>query len=122
MCVCMTINLILIDPGVDVSLNDEDLTVQLGIDQVPLPRPVPAKVLDGHLLGTVTHQTMPIHMLLSSSHHETIQFHILKSPYLPLILGYPWLRCHNPHIDWATGSIRGWSSSTGSSCWLQLGP
>uniref|UniRef100_A0A674PJ94 Uncharacterized protein n=1 Tax=Takifugu rubripes TaxID=31033 RepID=A0A674PJ94_TAKRU len=104
-----------IDSGA-VSLIDEELTVQLGIDRVPLPHSVPASALDGHLLGTVTHQTTPIHMLLSGNHHETIQFHVLKSPHLPLILGYPWLRRHNPHIDWATGSIMGWSSSCHQVC------
>ena len=92
-----------IDSGADISLIDEELAVQLGIDQVPLPSLVSASTLDSHLLGAVSHQTMPIHMLLFGNHHETIQFHILKSPHLPLILGYPWLRCYNLHIDWATG-------------------
>ncbi|TWW59253.1 Retrotransposon-derived protein PEG10 [Takifugu flavidus] len=100
-----------IDSGADVSLIDEELAVQLGIDQVPLLHSVPASALDGHLLGTITHQTTPIHMLLSGNHHETIHFHILKSPHLPLILGYPWLHRYNPHIDWATEFILGWSSS-----------
>ena len=44
-------------------------------------------------------------MLLSGNHHKTKQFYILKSRHLLLILGYPWLCHHNPHIDWATGSI-----------------
>ncbi|TWW68257.1 hypothetical protein D4764_19G0000550 [Takifugu flavidus] len=35
-----------IDSGVDVSLIDEELAVQLGIDQVPLPHSVPASALD----------------------------------------------------------------------------
>ncbi|TWW62375.1 hypothetical protein D4764_04G0010220 [Takifugu flavidus] len=90
-----------IDSGADVSLIDKELSIQLGMDRVPLPHSVPASALDGHLLGTVTHQTTPIHMLLSGNHHETIQFHVLKSPHLPFILGYPWLRRHNPNIDWA---------------------
>ena len=52
-------------------------------------RPVPASALDRHPLGNVTHQTTPIYMLLSSNDHETLQFHVLKSAHLPLILGYP---------------------------------
>ncbi|KAF7655617.1 hypothetical protein LDENG_00053640, partial [Lucifuga dentata] len=98
---------------------DEELVQQLGIDQKPLPRPVPANALDGHLLGTVTHLTMPVHLLLSGNHKETIQFHILQSPRLPLILGYSWLRRHNPHIDWETGVILGWSTSCHQVCLRQ---
>lgn len=88
---------------------DEGLAKQLGIEMSPLSCPIPATALDGHLLGTVTHQTLPIHMLFSGNHHETIQFHLLPSPEHPMILGYPWLCRHNPHIDWATGVILGWS-------------
>ncbi|KAI3362598.1 hypothetical protein L3Q82_001690 [Scortum barcoo] len=100
-----------IDSGADVSLIDEELALQLGITRIPLSKAISASALDGHLLGTVTHQTEPIHMLLSGNHYETIQFHILHSPRLPLILGYPWLRRHNPHVDWLTGAILGWGSS-----------
>lgn len=37
-----------------------------------------------HLLGTITDQTNLVHVLLSSNQHETIQFHILSSPRIPL--------------------------------------
>ncbi len=60
-------------------------------------------------MGTVT-QTVSVHLLMSGNHHETLQFHILKSPHIPLILGYPWLCHHNPHINWSAGVISGWSS------------
>lgn len=108
-----------IDSGADVSFIDEELATQLGIDWVPLPQPLPANALDGHLLGTVTHQTTPVHMLLSSNHHETIQFHILESPQLSLILGHSWLHRHSPHIDWTTGAILGCSSSCHQVCLKQ---
>ena len=81
----------MIDSGADVSLIDKELAVQLGINLLPLPKPIPASALDGHLLGTITNQTSPVHMLLSGIHHEMIQFHVLTSPHTPLILGYPWL-------------------------------
>ncbi|KAI3352443.1 hypothetical protein L3Q82_005396 [Scortum barcoo] len=61
----------------------------------------------------------PIHMLLSGNHHETIQFHILYSPRLALILGYPWLQRHNPHVDWLMGAILGWGSSCHQVCLRQ---
>ena len=100
---------VFIDSGSDINIIDEELARQLNIQWLPLPHPSPACALDGHLVGTLTHQTTPLRLLLSGNHHETIQFHILKSPRLPFILGFPWLRRHNPTIDWSTGSILGWS-------------
>ena len=41
-----------------------------------------------------------------------------KSPRIPVILGYLWLQ-HNPHLDWTTGSIFGWSSSCQQVCLRQ---
>ena len=58
-------------------------------------------------------------MLLSGNHQETVRFHILQSPRHPLLLGFPWLRRHNPHLDWTTGAILGWSSSCHQFCLKQ---
>ena len=106
----------LVDSGADANIIGEDLALQLGLGRVPLPHPVPARALDGHCLGTVMHQTLPVPLLLSGNHHETIQFHILDHPGLQLILGYPWLRRHNPRIDWETGSILEWGASCHLTC------
>lgn len=109
----------LIDSGSDAYIIDNDLALQVGVCPIHLPAPVPANALDGHLLRTVTHHTVPIHMLLSGNHHETIQFHILSSPRHLLLLGFPWLRCHNPHIDWTTGAILSWSPTCHQVCLKQ---
>lgn len=109
----------LIDSGSDASIIDGGVARQLGLGREPLLQPVPARALDGHVLGTITHQTSPVHLMISGNHHETIQFHILDCLHPPLILGYPWLRLHNPHIDWSTGAIREWSSSCHQRCLQQ---
>ncbi|TWW75360.1 hypothetical protein D4764_13G0000220 [Takifugu flavidus] len=98
-----------IDSGSDGNIMDKGLAMQLGLERIPLNPPIPARALDGHLLGTVAHQTAPVHMLISGNHHETIQFHLLPSSNIPLILGFPWLRKHNPHVDWTTATIPSWS-------------
>jgi len=81
-----------IDSGADANIMAKSLAIQLGLKRIPLDTPIPVKALDGHLLETVTHQTSPVHMLLSGNHHETIQFHLQSSSNIPLISGYPWLR------------------------------
>ena len=64
---------VFIDSGSDINIIDEELARQLNIQQVPLPHPSPAYALDGHLVGTVTHQTAPLRLLLSGNHHETVE-------------------------------------------------
>ncbi len=110
---------VLIDSGADACIIDEGLVRQLGLQRVPLSGPVSARALDGHVLGTVTHQTTQVPMLLSGNHYELAQFHILNSPCQPLILGYPWLRQHNPNIDWELGVIREWGTSCYRTCLKQ---
>lgn len=105
--------------GSNINIMDENLAQQLGIDRIPLPDSTAANALDGHKLGTVTHQTAPIHMAMAGNHHETVQFHILPSPRHPLIPGYPWLLPHNPHIHWTMGTILGWSTSCHQICLKQ---
>lgn len=95
----------LVDSGADANIISGELVRQLGLRQEPLSSPAPATALDGHSLGTITHQTAPVPMLLSGNHHEVIQFHIIDHPDIPLILGFPWLQLHNPHIDWRGGVV-----------------
>lgn len=51
----------------DCNIMDEGLAMQLGLEKVPLNTPIPAKALDSHLLGTVTHQPREIMTLATGS-------------------------------------------------------
>ena len=106
----------LVDSGAEANIMDTELARKLGLESQRLPYSVPARALDGHLLGAVTRVTAPVSMMLSGSHHETIRFHLLRSPGQPLILGYPWLRQHNPHLDWTTGTIQEWGKDCHRTC------
>lgn len=74
---------------------------------------VDANIIDEELAGNRAATYMPLNIRISGDHHETVQLHVLPSPRSSLILGFPWLRRHNPHIDSSAGIIRGW----GPSCW-----
>jgi len=41
---------------------------------------------------------------------------VISCPLTPLVLGYPWLKSHNPHINWVTGSITAWGVDCHSNC------
>ena len=75
------------------------------INSIPLAKKlVPRKleVVDGCPIssGAVTHQTADL-QLSTNSHHENISFDITKLGHYPVILGLPWLKKHNPAIDWS---------------------
>lgn len=50
-------------------------------------------------------ETVPILCQTSSDHQELLRLDVITSPMFPVILGLPWLRAHNPHIDWLTGDM-----------------
>ena len=83
---------ILLDSGADESFINRELVHQLGID------------------------TVPVNLLVSGNHHESISLLVISSPLSPVILGYPWLKIHNPQIDWATGRVISWSTHCLSHC------
>jgi hypothetical protein len=43
--------------------------------------------------------------LLINNHYETIRLHCITIGNSPIIVGLPWLRKHNPNIDWKEGWV-----------------
>ena len=107
---------VLIDSGADASLLDITLAFQMGLGREVLEKPINATALDGRLLCRVTHRSTPVQMSMSGNHNETLSFHLIHAPHQPVILEFPWLRRHNPHIDWASGTIREWSPHCHAVC------
>jgi hypothetical protein len=40
-----------------------------------------------------------------NNHYEIIRLHCITIGNLPIIVGLPWLRKHNPNIDWREGRV-----------------
>ena len=78
----------------------------------PLPSPIMVSALDGGKLTTITHKTKPISLIVSGNHWELIQFLLFSVSSVNLILGYPWLIQHNPHIFFS----QNWSFFCLSNC------
>ena len=88
----------------------------LGITTTSLNDPVHPCALTGAPLDEVRLVTTPVKLLMSGNHHEELAFLVMRSPRTPLVLGRPWLQQHNPQIDWALGTITGWSPSCHAIC------
>ena len=106
----------LLDSGADECLIDVSLARQAGIPLEPLDAVLYAQALDGHLLGKITHRTVPLSLTLSGNHVESLQFYVLHGPTAPLVLGHLWLDLHDPHVSWSSGRILGWSEACHANC------
>jgi hypothetical protein len=53
--------------------------------------------------GDITHTVRA--RVLYEGHTEEATFHVTSLGGTPVILGLPWLRHHNPDIDWRTGTV-----------------
>ncbi|KAI5085992.1 hypothetical protein C0J45_23069, partial [Silurus meridionalis] len=97
-----------VDSGADAEFIDLKLAQQLLVPMEPLPEALLIRALDGSLLGRATHRTRPLLMSVGEQHREWLSFLVISSPQAPIMLGFPWLRKHNPRVDWMTGRILDW--------------
>ncbi|XP_061622457.1 uncharacterized protein LOC133474640 [Phyllopteryx taeniolatus] len=67
-------------------------------------------------MGKVTHRTQTLTLTFPDSHSERISFHVFDAMNHDLILGNPWLKLHNAHIDWSSGQVMSWGSNCAQNC------
>jgi hypothetical protein len=77
-------------------------------NRIPLnEKTVPRTVLavDGREVasGPVTHNAVV--KLKINNHHEMIKLHCITIGNSPIIVGLPWLKRHNPNMDWKEGRV-----------------
>ncbi|KAF7137056.1 hypothetical protein CNMCM5793_006907 [Aspergillus hiratsukae] len=80
---------------------------QLKILGIKKAQPEPILGLNGENLGThlLTDESGPVTMIVMG-HIERINFDIVPLGRYDVVLGIPWLRNHNPRINWKTGSLQ----------------
>ncbi|KAI4874305.1 hypothetical protein NFI96_001219 [Prochilodus magdalenae] len=89
-----------IDSGAAGNFMDATVAKALGVPVEPLLIPLPVSAIDRNPLksGKIKRQTKPI-LVQAGLHTERLSFFLTQAPDLPVILGFPWLQRHNPHID-----------------------
>uniref|UniRef100_A0A3B3SGE7 ribonuclease H n=1 Tax=Paramormyrops kingsleyae TaxID=1676925 RepID=A0A3B3SGE7_9TELE len=99
----------LVDSG---AVGNFSLALESSIPLQVLSNPVTVLGVNGAPLhrGEVSHRTGPIALQVGVLHRETLDFLVLPEAKDPIILGLPWLRRHNPVIDWGTGELSTWST------------
>jgi hypothetical protein len=92
----------LLDCGADESILDMNFCKQFSIPLELLHQTIPIRLFDGtdSKEGIITHRTKPLRLDVNG-HIEFISFFVSRSIHEG-VLGYSWLRKHNPEIDWTS--------------------
>ncbi|KAK3574653.1 hypothetical protein QTP86_011574 [Hemibagrus guttatus] len=108
----------LIDSGAAVNLVDRGLVEELGIPIFPCVPALRITAIDSQPIGEgyLKHQTRLLDFQVGLFHYERLAFYVTSSPANPVILGFPWLRRHDPHISWRSGELVRWSITCQRGC------
>jgi hypothetical protein len=72
----------------------------------PLTKPIPIYNVDGTTNDTSTITDIAIIVLCYKNHLERTQLAVMHLGKQSLILGYNWLRNHNPEINWQMKDVK----------------
>ena len=109
----------LLDSGAEESFLDAGAAARWGIPLVEVSHPLVANSLDGQRIGRITKAIIPLRLLVSGNHQETISLLIIDTPHSPVILGHLWMVKHNLELEWKRHEILGWSPVCSTSCLLK---
>ncbi|KAK3569467.1 hypothetical protein QTP86_031438 [Hemibagrus guttatus] len=108
----------LIDSGAAVNLIDGALVEELGIPTFPCIPSLRITAIESQPIGEgyLKRQTELLDFRVRLFHHEQLAFYVTSSPANPVILGFPWLRRHDPQISWRSGELVRWSPTCLKRC------
>ncbi|KAK3561332.1 hypothetical protein QTP86_030630 [Hemibagrus guttatus] len=108
----------LIDSRAIINLIDRALVEELRIPTIPCMPSLRITAIDSQPIGGgyLTHQTELLDFKVDLFHCERLAFYVTSSAANPVILGFPWLRQHDPQISWYKGELVHWSAMCISKC------
>ncbi|XP_063805039.1 uncharacterized protein LOC134983236 [Pseudophryne corroboree] len=114
----------LADSGAAGNFITSDLVKKGNISVSSLSPHLYLTAVDGNkILGSdITHQTASVTIQVGVLHQERIEFLIIPKSSYDIVLGLPWLRLHNPRINWASLQIEEWSDYCQKHCTSEVTP
>ncbi|KAK3574642.1 hypothetical protein QTP86_011554 [Hemibagrus guttatus] len=108
----------LIDSGAAVNLINGALVERLGIPTFPCLPLLRITAIDSQPIGEgyLKCQTELLDFRVGLFHQECLAFYFTSSLASPMILGFPWLRRHDPQISWCSGELVRWSPACKETC------
>ena len=96
----------LLDLGANAIFIDKTWAEKHKVPLMPLQNPIPVYNVDGtqNSAGSITHAAELI--VKFQGHCEKITAEVMDLGKNSFILGFSWLKCHNPDIDWTKGTVK----------------
>ena len=96
----------LLDSGATGLVMSEEFARKHKFRRTKLERPIYVRNMDGTLnyAGPIV-DTVEMEIFFKG-HKERMLINVIGEQKWSVILGMPWLRCHNPEIDWKTGEVK----------------
>ena len=96
----------LLDSGVTGLVMSEEFARRYKFRRMKLERPIYVRNVDSTLnyVGPIV-DTVEVEIFFKG-HKERMSIDVIEGQRWSVILGMPWLRCHNPEIDWKTGEVK----------------
>ena len=96
---------VMIDSGATGNYMSPNFKARLGLLGIEKAQPEPISGLNGENLGShLSEESGLVHMAVLG-HKEQINFNVTPLGQYNVVLGIPWLRNHNPEINWRSGQI-----------------
>ena len=96
----------LLDSGATGLVMSEEFARKHKFRRTKLERPIYMRNVDGTLnYAELIVNTVEVEIFFKG-HKEWTSIDVIGGQKWSVILGMPWLRCHNPEIDWKTGEVK----------------
>lgn len=88
----------MIDSGATGLFIDKSFANKLGLKINPRRNPISLILFDGTKAEDITHQAfVELHF---GNHVQRLKFDVTTLSHFAIVLGLPWLKTYNPHINW----------------------
>ena len=96
----------LLDSRVTGLVMSSEFAKKQGFKLKKLERPMNVRNVDGSLNKEGPIEHMVEVNIYYQEHREKTEIDVIGGQKWIVILGMPWLACHNPEIDWKTGEVK----------------
>ena len=96
----------LLDSGATGLVMSSEFARKQGFKLKKLERPMQVRNVDGSFNKEGPIENTVEVNIYYQGHRERTEIDVIKGQKWSVILGMPWLACHNPEIDWRTGEVK----------------
>ncbi|CAJ0966125.1 unnamed protein product [Ranitomeya imitator] len=109
---------VMVDCGSALNLIDQQFLDKYKFDSELLSSPIPVVAIDNTPLehGCISRKVTGFPLIVNMEHQECIDLFVLAKLPCLVILGLPWLKMHNPLLDWSSSAIRFWGQGCYGNC------